>query len=144
MIIRAAEDRDLNGILILLAGMDDEEVMDIDTARAVSEKIMQYPDYKIYVVEDKDRLIATFSMIIIDNLGHNGSKFAVVEGVVVEKKHRGAGIGHMMMNFAMERAREAKCYKIMLSSNKKRVKAHKFYSNLGYKQHGISFMTEVK
>ncbi|MCO1601628.1 GNAT family N-acetyltransferase [Desulfosporosinus nitroreducens] len=47
------------------------------------------------------------------------------------------------MQFVMEKAKEENCYKLMLSSNKKRIEAHKFYEQLGFRQHGISFMIEV-
>ena len=44
-----------------------------------------------------------------------------------------------MMRFAMARATEKHCYKIVLSSNAKRERAHSFYESLGFERHGFSF-----
>jgi hypothetical protein len=38
--------------------------------------------------------------------------------------------------------REASCYKLALSANRKRKAAHAFYESLGFAQHGLSFLVE--
>jgi GNAT superfamily N-acetyltransferase len=43
------------------------------------------------------------------------------------------------MAFAIERAREKRCYKLVLSSNAKRERAHAFYEQLGFERHGFGF-----
>ena len=40
-------------------------------------------------------------------------------------------------------AREAGCYKLVLSSNQKRARAHAFYESLGFQRHGFSFSIEI-
>jgi GNAT superfamily N-acetyltransferase len=144
MLIREAAQKDLPEVLELLKGMDDESEMDMDEALQIWDSIKKYPYYKIIVVEDECRIIGTYSLIIIDNLGHRGAGLAVVESVIVEKSCRGKGVGKLMMNHAMELAKAERCYKLMLSSNKKRIEAHKFYQRLGFNQHGISFAIEVE
>lgn len=142
MLIREADKRDLPHILKLLGSMDGEGAMSLDNAEAIWIKIVEYPYYKTFLAEDEGRIVGTYSLIIIDNLGHLGSKLAVAENVIVSEDYRGKGIGSMMMKDAMERAAKLKCYKLMLSSNKKRTAAHEFYTRLGFEQHGISFMVE--
>ena len=44
-----------------------------------------------------------------------------------------------MMQYAVERCRDKDCYKLVLSSNSKRERAHAFYSSLGFERHGFSF-----
>jgi hypothetical protein len=44
-----------------------------------------------------------------------------------------------MMKQAIALSAEAGCYKVMLSSNLKRDRAHEFYRSLGFEQHGWSF-----
>ncbi|MGZ8403454.1 MAG: GNAT family N-acetyltransferase [Rhodoplanes sp.] len=51
----------------------------------------------------------------------------------------GHGIGRAMMRFAIERAQQACCYKLVLSSNATRKRAHAFYESLGFERHGYSF-----
>jgi len=40
-------------------------------------------------------------------------------------------------------AREAGCYKLVLSSNQKRARAHAVYESLGFQRHGFSFSIEI-
>jgi GNAT superfamily N-acetyltransferase len=47
-----------------------------------------------------------------------------------------------MMDDAMAHCREAGCYKMVLSSNLKREKAHLFYERLGFERHGVSFRVQ--
>jgi len=143
MLIRQAIDADLPDVIELLKDMDGEDGMTYEEALAIWQEMSKYPYYEVFVVEDNQRIIATCALIIIDNLGHNGAKLAVAESMIVRREYRGCGIGNKLMQFVMDKAKEENCYKLMLSSNKKRLKAHKFYEQLGFQQHGISFMIEV-
>jgi len=44
-----------------------------------------------------------------------------------------------MMSHAIGLCRERGCYKVVISSNFKRPKAHAFYESLGFERHGYSF-----
>ena len=80
----------------------------------------------------------------MDNLGHLGAPSGIVEDVVVDPACHSRGIGQAMMRFAIERCRERQCYKLMLSSNAKRERAHAFYEALGFARHGYSFRIELE
>lgn len=142
MIIRQATESDLPKIIELFHEMDGEDGLAPEGYGAIWNKINQYPYYKIFVIEDREIVIGTCSLIIIDNLGHQGAKLAVAENMIINQEFRGQGIGKQLMQFIMARAKEETCYKLMLSSNKKRTLAHKFYEQLGFEQHGISFKTD--
>lgn len=143
MLIREAAENDLPGILEVLKEMDGEDGLDPAESLSIWRKMQEYPYYKIFVAEDTQSIIGTCSLIIIDNLGHQGAKLAVAESMIVSSEFRGRGVGSQMMQFMMERAKAENCYKLMLSSNKKRISAHRFYEQLGFARHGISFMIEV-
>ena len=143
MLIRPATGTDLPKIIALLQEMDGEDGLTAAESETIWNKINQYPYYKVFIAEDGESAIGACSLIIIDNLGHLGAKLAVVENVIVSRDYRGQGIGSQLMQFVMARATEEKCYKLMLSSNKKRTQAHKFYEQLGFEQHGISFMVDL-
>jgi N-acetylglutamate synthase-like GNAT family acetyltransferase len=143
MLIRQAEETDLADVLELLKGMDGEDGLDSGEALTIWHKMKEYPYYKVFVVEDNKIIVGTCSLIIMENLGHKGAKLAVAESMIVSQEYRGGGIGSKLMQFILAKAREENCYKLMLSSNKKRVMAHKFYEQLGFRQHGISFMVEL-
>ena len=44
----------------------------------------------------------------------------------------------------MERCREKDCYKLVLSSNARRERAHAFYESLGFERHGFSFRVNLE
>jgi GNAT superfamily N-acetyltransferase len=57
-----------------------------------------------------------------------------VGGLVVDKDHRGLGIGRLLMERAEQVAIEWKVRTIRLTSNIKRTEAHRFYLELGFEQ----------
>ncbi len=143
--IREADSRDLPGVLELYkqADMDNGKVLPSEQAEAVFRKIFSYPNYKIFVAEAGDKIIGTFALAIMDNLAHMGAASGLIEDVVVKADLQGGGIGKQMMNYAVERCKKYGCYKVALSSNLKREKAHRFYESLGFKKHGYSFLLEL-
>jgi GNAT superfamily N-acetyltransferase len=145
LVIRPAAASDLSGILALHAQpeIDDGHVLPLDQARRIHRKFARYPDYVLYVAEREGRIVGSFALLIMDNLGHLGAPSAIVEGVVVDPVWHGKGIGRQMMRIAVETAREQGCYKLTLSSNARRERAHAFYESLGFERHGFSFRVEL-
>lgn len=143
--IRQASAADLSSVLALYAqpAMDNGEVLAIEEAEQIFAQFNQYPNYRLFVACDADRVVGTFALLIMHNLAHNGTPSAIVEDVVVSAAHQSQGIGRDMMRHAMELAREAGCYKLVLSSNQKRERAHAFYESLGFQRHGFSFLIEM-
>lgn len=144
--IRQASLEDLPMLLPLYRylGMDDGTILEEKEAQSVFQRITAYPDYKVYVVEIEGEIIGTFSLLIMDNLGHLGKPSAILEDVVVHPSWRGKGIGGRMVRFAMALAAFKGCYKISLNSDLRRQDAHRFYEKLGFRQHGISFNLSLK
>ena len=83
--------------------------------------------------------LGTFSLLVFPVMVHDGRPEAIVEAGVVAPAARGRGIGKQMMREAMRLAREAGAAKLALSSNARRLQAHRFYRELGFTEHGISF-----
>jgi GNAT superfamily N-acetyltransferase len=143
--IREVETADLAAVVRLVAQMDDdgEAEMPLDQAREILERIKRYPDYTLYLAERAGRVVGTFGLLVMDKLAHGGKKSAIVEDVVVAPEARRTGVGKAMMEFARSSAAERGCYKISLTSNAKRERAHAFYESLGFRRHGYSFYTEL-
>ena len=139
--IRKAEETDLPAVLALYAqpDIDDGDVLLIEEATALLRRFESYPDYKLYVAEQDGRIVGSFALLIMDNLGHLGTPSGIVEDVVVDPAQQGGGIGQAMMAFAIAYCRDKGCYKLALSSNAKRERAHAFYEQLGFERHGFSF-----
>ncbi len=145
ILVRSAEDRDLRAVLALYAQpeIDDGKVLSINEAIELHSRFARYPDYQLYIAERAGVIVGSFALLIMDNLGHLGAPSAIVEDVVVDPAMHGCGIGRQMMEFALAKSREKGCYKLMLSSNAKRERAHRFYEELGFERHGYSFRVNL-
>jgi GNAT superfamily N-acetyltransferase len=144
--LRPAARADLPAVLALYAqpGLDDGKVLALPAAEAVFDRMARYPDYTLWVaVDEHDRVVGSYALLVMDNLAHRGTPSAVVEDVVVEPALQGRGVGRAMMAHALDTARAKGCYKLALSSNAKRTGAHAFYDSLGFKRHGISFVATL-
>jgi GNAT superfamily N-acetyltransferase len=146
VLIRQADAADIPGVLGLYAqpDLDDGKVLAVDQAVALWERFARYPDYTLYVAEQDDAIVGTFALLVMDNLGHLGTPSGIVEDVVVAPARQSNGIGAAMMRFALECCRQKRCYKLVLSSNAKRVRAHAFYESLGFERHGYSFRVDLE
>ncbi|MBN8526093.1 MAG: GNAT family N-acetyltransferase [Planctomycetes bacterium] len=141
---RPALEADLPAILRLLAQLSPgEPPMPVERAREVFTRMARNPGLTVWVGEIGGKVMATYTMQVMDNLGHNGTPAAIVESVVVDAELRGQGLGAVMMRHAGTQAAAAGCYKVALSSNRKRPDAHRFYQRIGFKPHGISFAIAV-
>ncbi|GAB2845913.1 hypothetical protein GCM10027277_12650 [Pseudoduganella ginsengisoli] len=138
---RVACESDLPEILRLYAqpDLDDGKVLSLTEAKALFDRIARYPDYKIYVALIDAQIVGTFALLIMDNLGHLGAPSGVIEDVAVDPQWQGHGIGKKMMRHALQVGHEKGCYKVALSSNLKRERAHEFYDSLDFERHGYSF-----
>ena len=138
---REASKTDLPEVLRLYAqpDLDNGKVVSLSEAERHFELIAHYPDYKIYVAVCEDKIVGTFALLIMDNLGHMRTPSAVVEDVAVDPRWQGRGVGRVMMEYALQICGEKACYKVALSSNLKREQAHAFYESLGFERHGYSF-----
>ena len=144
--IQEATDSDLEAVLNLYAQpeFDDGKVLPRDQAQLILRRIRSYPSYRIYIATHSGNVVGTFALMIMDNLGHLGATSAIVEDVAVSPSSQGQGVGKAMMQHAMELARAAGCYKLVVSSGKNRADAHEFYKSLGWEQHGISFKVSLR
>jgi GNAT superfamily N-acetyltransferase len=141
LLCRAASKADLSEILRLYAQPDlaDGKVLSLSEAERIFERMAHYPDYMIYVAVCDDRIVGTFALLIMDNLGHLGTPSAVIDDVAVDSAWQGRGVGTMMIHYAFEAARRKGCYQAAFSTNLKRERAHAFYESQGFERHGYSF-----
>lgn len=144
--IRLAERADLPQVLRLYQqpDLDDGQSLSLAEATHRFEKMQRYPSYELFVAEWAGQIVGTFTLLIMDNLLHLGAPSAIVEAVAVDPQWQGRGIGRQMMQWVMERCRQTRCYKLVLSSNLKRDRAHTFYDSLGFTRHGYSFRVDLK
>jgi len=110
-----------------------------DYQRTLGE-ICSIPGYELLVAEDKGEILGTMVLLILPNLTHRASPWAMVENLIVDPNQQRRQLGRQLMKYAISRAKDEGCYKIILNSNKKRRGAHKFYQALGFEasSHGFS------
>ncbi|MDP1573774.1 MAG: GNAT family N-acetyltransferase [Coxiellaceae bacterium] len=86
----------------------------------------------LIIVEDEGNVIGTMQLNIIQYLTYQGGQCAQIEGVRIAKNHRGQGIGKIMFEWAISKARELQCRVVQLTTDKKRPDALVFYQKLGF------------
>lgn len=145
IIIRTALEKDIPRILELYRQLafrpEDYRMSPIEEVRKVFRRMERYPDFKLLVAEDNGRVVGTTILAVLPGFAHGTSPFCVVEYVVVDEACRSRGIGKLLMESVKSIAKDAGCYKIMLTSDVRRERAHKFYRSLGFEPsaHGFRF-----
>ena len=138
--INLATKKDLSTLNNLYADMNNKPLMSENEIIKIWQQIEKVPDYYIYLAYLNNEVIGTFSLLFMPTMMHPGfHKSAILDSVTILSSYRGQGYGKQMMQQALEISAEAGCYKVTLSSNIKRDRAHKFYKSLGFQQHGWSF-----
>lgn len=136
--IRLAIQEDLPAVVRLLA--DDplgsqREAPDpaaLDSYYHAFVEIEADPNNELIIIELEGGVIGTLQLTYIPSLTFQGSKRAQIDGVRVDQRLRGLGIGRSAFEWAIERARERGCRIVQLTTNKRRPEALKFYLHLGF------------
>lgn len=110
-----------------------------DDCRRVLAEICAAPGHELLVAEDQGHVVGTMVLLIVPDLSHGACPWALVENLVIGHEQRRRGFGRLLMDYAMARARDAGCYRIVLSSDKRRHEAHRFYRSLGFQASAHGF-----
>ncbi|MCC3645872.1 MULTISPECIES: GNAT family N-acetyltransferase [Cytobacillus] len=138
MHFRKANEEDLQAIVRLLA--DD----DLGAKRERYEEPLPDCYYKafkaieaqegnqIILAIDGQTVIGCLQLTIIPGLARQGMKRAQIEGVRVDQRCRGNGVGEALFKEAIAIARSEGCGLVQLTTDKQREDAHHFYNRLGF------------
>ncbi|MDR6686298.1 GNAT superfamily N-acetyltransferase [Arthrobacter sp. 1088] len=134
--LRRATKADLPRILALL--IDDQ----LGAARENPDDLVPYelafdaidgdPAHLLVVGELNGDVVATFQLSYLPGLSRKGSWRAQIEAVRVSEVLRGQGVGALMIQWAIDQARDRGCSLVQLTTDKSRVAAHRFYERLGF------------
>ena len=137
--IRRALAADLPAIVRLLAddelGARRERLEDPLPASYIEafEAIASDANNELSVAEGQDgAVVAVLQLTFTPYLTHQGGWRAMIEGVRVDGRLRGAGVGGQLFRWAIERARDRGCHLIQLTTDKRRPEAKRFYESLGF------------
>ena len=147
VVIREAIEEDIPCIVMLLEhgslveGKEDPTVL--APYRAALAEITQSAG-GVLVAEVGGQVVGVCQLIVFRHMQAKGGLCAEVESVHVHPDHRGLGIGTVLMGAAIQRARGLGCYRMQLTSNNARPKAHRFYEALGFEasHHGFKLMLQ--
>ena len=91
------------------------------------------PNHELIVAEVDGDVAGFLQVSFLLNLTYQGRWRALIEGVRVNKKYRGEGVGRALFEQAIGRARARNCHVVQLTTDKKRPEALAFYEKLGFK-----------
>jgi N-acetylglutamate synthase-like GNAT family acetyltransferase len=142
-IIRTATEKDIPRLLELYRQLsfnpEDFKFPPLKDCRRVFKEQSKIPGYSLLVAEENGEVIGTTVLAILPGMAHGTAPFAVIEYVVVDEKKRSKGVGKILMDYCKDTAKKAGCYKIMLTSDKRRDRAHKFYRSIGFESSAEGF-----
>ena len=91
------------------------------------------PNNRLIVADLDGDVVGTLQLTFIPGLTYMGSSRAQIEGVRVGGGLRGHGVGHSMLAWAIEVARERGCRVVQLTTDRQRPDAIRFYQKLGFR-----------
>jgi GNAT superfamily N-acetyltransferase len=95
------------------------------------ESISQDENHAFYIAETAREGVVGWIHLYACNLMVDDSRVEIW-GLVIDERHRGGGLGRLLMEYAEDWARSKGCRSVYLRSNIIRDGAHRFYENLGY------------
>ena len=110
----------------------DPATLDDPRYRAAFDEIAASSSHRLVVAERHGEVVGTIQLSFIPGLPKFGMKRGLLENVHIRADQRGTGLGTEMVQWAIERCREAGCGMVQLTSNKLRIDAHRFYEKLGF------------
>ena len=91
------------------------------------------PNNELIVACYGDEIVGVQQITFTPYITHQGGWRATIEGVRTASLERGKGIGSLLIQWAIQRAKERGCHMVQLTTDKKRPEALHFYEKLGFK-----------
>ena len=91
------------------------------------------PNNELIVAQKGNDVVGVLQLTFIPYLTYKGSWRLLIEGVRVDSRFRGCGIGRKLFHYAIEKAKQKKCIMVQLTTDKSRIDTHRFYESLGFK-----------
>jgi GNAT superfamily N-acetyltransferase len=90
------------------------------------------PNQLLAVGEEEGILVGCLQLTFIPGLSLQGMLRGQIESVRIASAHRGGGLGHAMLEWAIAECRRRGCGVVQLTMNKSRGDALRFYQSLGF------------
>jgi GNAT superfamily N-acetyltransferase len=143
MMIRQVTHGDFDRVVALLQQLWPGKRIQYDGLQEVLEKYIEESNYWIYGYEEGGVILGIITLFLRWTLFYEG-KVAVIEDLIVDKDHRGKGVGWQLVGFAEDRlAVGGEVKGIELSSDLHRKAAHEFWEKCGYSKLAVQFRKEI-
>ena len=133
--IRRASAQDVPAIVDLLADDDLGKTREAPGDPCYAEAfaaIEADPNQFLAVVDDGGEVVGCLQLSFIPGLSLKGMWRGQIESVRIAASRRGGGLGHVMINWAIEECRRRGCGLVQLAMNKSRSDTLRFYQSLGF------------
>jgi len=101
----------------------------------------QYGGSDLHYVAIENGLVVGYIKLIIElKFIHNCGTVGHIEDVSVHPDHQKKGIATQLINTAIKKAKDCKCYKIILNCNKDVIE---LYKKCGFKEHNIGMRLDL-
>jgi GNAT superfamily N-acetyltransferase len=131
---RAAAD-DVPALVRLLADDDisaGREIDDLAPYRAAFARIDADPAQLLVIGDVDGESACTLQLTVIPGLARAGALRGQVEAVRVRSDLRSRGVGEAVLRWAVDELRSRGCVVAQLTTDKRRLDAHRFYARLGW------------
>lgn len=137
-IMELARHSDIDSIYDLICDLEHQQ-FDYQLFKQCFFRQLEDPRFKTIIHRNESNIVDALLSLRIETHLHHCAKIAEIVELVVSSATRGQGIGTMLVNEAIEYAKNNECVGITLVSNGIRVNAHHFYQQLGFNKSHVGF-----
>lgn len=101
------------------------------------------PNQRLVIAELDGAPVGTLQLTFIPGIARFGETRCLIEAVHVAPTHRNLGLGSQLIRWAIAEAKARNCGLVQLTSNKKRLDAHRFYERLGFSKSHEGFKLAI-
>ncbi len=133
MIIREAEEKDLQGLLGLYTELHGNSMPETNARiQSLWRRILADKNHHIVLATVEEHVVSSCVCIIVLNLTHGQRPYALIENVVTKESCRRKGYAAVILDYAKQIAMGEDCYKMMLLTGSKDPAILRFYEKAGY------------
>lgn len=136
--IRPCRSEDFDEVFDLLRQLWPEQTLDADALRVVYDRALASNLQTYICATDGERIVGFGSLTMKNNLWQAGY-LGHVDELIVDKEHRGRGVGTQLLEHIIALAKQQGCSRVELDTAFKRTEAHQFYEQHGFQKRGFLF-----
>lgn len=134
--VRDGRSKDAPSVVMLIAQLGDALVTEAGRSESYVRRALESSGYGLLVAEHGPRIVGVLSYTVRPSLWH-GEDSCLIEELVVDRAHRGQGVGTALMQALLGRAESQGWSEISVSALRSNERAIAFYHSLGFTDHAV-------